>query len=981
MRKDVIAPLLLMRGSLRRSRDSVLLSWSSFIESPEVAVRFTPQSLIAAVLCVSSPALSVLAQKPPPQQVTVVVVNALPQPPQPVKAVSVSVMFQNVTAGRGVTNSQGQALLQVSTDTGQQGDPHLEILSAGDLVIFEPAGGELSGLTANIAIRLLPKGSPALLGPAQIQAMLHRESLAINGLQRQVAALKQSQAGTQQKAAALGSAIAEWAEANGFTSVQVDQEVQQWADGIEKQSGQATAEQKALAEMALSHYGAAAQLFTQAGDADRQALNAADAQEQALETQVRALQAAQQALLDKERSWLVQLLDHSQQAAGADQLDLKYHEATQSLENAVAIAQTEYKKHPDDKGFHELVLKAISNAATARGHEAEVAAAGQSVPLLAKCAADFQLLAGEYTGLGDRQGWADAQTNLGAALSREGERTTGDKMMGLFDEAIRAYQGALEVRTKSEFPREWAQTQQYLCSALSNQGERATGAKALALLDQAVAACRSALEVRTKADLPQYWAGTQDNLGIALWEEGRRATGDKAVTLFDQAVKAYQSAMEVQTRSAFPSQWSQAQNNLGLALRDEAGEQGDEKAMPLFEQSVEAFQNALQVRTKSATPQAWAQTESNLGSTLAFEGARTTGDTSSAYLARAVEAYQKALEVYTEGDLPQDWARTQGNLGNALREQGQSAGGAAAVALLDQAVQAYQRAMQVFTQANVPEAWAETESNIAISRRAEADDAGGEKKEDLLDQAVEAYNDALKVYTRADLPQDWASTQFNLGIAFRDEGESATGDKALALLDEAVQCDQNALGVFTKASTPQSWAQTQEDLGLGLMAEADRVPAEKSAALFDQAMQAYENAKGVLTEADDPEDWTEVRAYLIMADLGAGRFGSCIQQAHDMTGSSVTSYQGTVRDTLQFACEWAAGNMGAALATEKTLLTHPITHPGHLWGVASTTFFLSNSPAFAKGRSSWIALFTALQNSDSAGMTAALHQLEPFLRQ
>jgi len=43
--------------------------------------------------------------------------------------------------------------------------------------------------------------------------------------------------------------------------------------------------------------------------------------------------------------------------------------------------------------------------------------------------------------------------------------------------------------------------------------------------------------------------------------------------------------------------------------------------------------------------------------------------------------------------------------------------------------------------------------------------------------------------------------------------------------------------------------------------------------------------------------------------------------------------------------------------------------------------FLSASPAFANGRSSWIALFTAVQNSNSAGMTVVLHQLEPLLQQ
>ena len=58
----------------------------------------------------------------------------------------------------------------------------------------------------------------------------------------------------------------------------------------------------------------------------------------------------------------------------------------------------------------------------------------------------------------------------------------------------------------------------------------------------------------------------------------------------------------------------------------------------------------------------------------------------------------------------------------------------------------------------------------------------------------------------------------------------------------------------------------------------------------------------------------------------------------------------------------------------------PVLKAGY-WDFSGTIHFLSNSPAFRKGRASWIALLTAIQNGDSAGMTAALHQLEPILQQ
>jgi hypothetical protein len=69
------------------------------------------------------------------------------------------------------------------------------------------------------------------------------------------------------------------------------------------------------------------------------------------------------------------------------------------------------------------------------------------------------------------------------------------------------------------------------------------------------------------------------------------------------------------------------------------------------------------------------------------------------------------------------------------------------------------------------------------------------------------------------------------------------------------------------------------------------------------------------------------------------------------------------------------------LAAEEILLpesAHP--EPG-IWDFSGAINILSQSPAFAAGRASWIALFTAVENGDSAGMTAALKQLEPILQQ
>jgi hypothetical protein len=223
-----------------------------------------------------SVAWSAPPQDSPQRGLTVVVVNADDDPVQPVQSVRVSLSFvtgsEKVVDARDATNRAGQALLLVSPEAALRGDLRIEVTGASDLVIFQPADGQLAGLPVTVTVSLLPKGSPALLGPAQIEATLHRLSLRAQTLQQQNQEMKGQLAQANEQKADLTTALIEWAKANGFDSAQVDTKVREWAEDIEGQKQQATLEQKGLAELALQHYGVAAQNFEQAFDRKRQAL-------------------------------------------------------------------------------------------------------------------------------------------------------------------------------------------------------------------------------------------------------------------------------------------------------------------------------------------------------------------------------------------------------------------------------------------------------------------------------------------------------------------------------------------------------------------------------------------------------------------------------------------------------------------------------------------------------------------------------------
>ena len=562
-----------------------------------------------------------------------VVVNAHADPSQPVQGVRVSLSFvagaEKVVDSRDATNRSGQALLLVSPEAVQRGNLRIEITGVTGLVVFEPADGQLNGLPATITIKMLPQGSLALLGPTQIEAMLHRLSLQNKHLEQENRVVKGELAAAQgQKPDDLAQAMTEWATANGFAAADADKRIQEWAKEIQTRKDQATAEQQELAELALKHYAVAAPMFH--NDAtDRFA----------------ALREKQQRDREEDRKEFQAAVDKQYQSANAYQLASQYHQATQVLEDTRDEAAEQHRISPEDPAYRSIWLDTVLRLADARKAEGASGKASESAALLAQSIKDYRELLKERSAQAERQDWARAQTNLGLALSAQGERSSGAEATELLAQAVEAYRAALEVYTKADLPQGWARTQSNLGIALSDQGKRTSGAQAKELLAQSVEAYRAALEVYTKADLPQDWARTENNLGTALRVQGERSSGAEATKLLAQAVEAYRAALEVYTKADLPQDWASTQNNLGTALSDQGERSSGAEATKLLAQSVEAYRAVLEVYTKADLPQDWAMTQSNLGIALRVQGERSSGVHATELLSAAASAFESVLEV------------------------------------------------------------------------------------------------------------------------------------------------------------------------------------------------------------------------------------------------------------------------------------------------------------------------------------------------
>ncbi|MFV0680392.1 MAG: hypothetical protein ACK5NW_08930, partial [Ottowia sp.] len=149
----------------------------------------------------------------------------------------------------------------------------------------------------------------------------------------------------------------------------------------------------------------------------------------------------------------------------------------------------------------------------------------------------------------------------------------------------------------------WVALGNALATCGQQQGQRAE-------LEQAVAAYEQALEVYTRERVPLDWAATQNNLGAALQTLGQRESGTDRLA---QAVAAYEQALDVYTRERVPLDWAMTQNNLGNALRA-LGER--ESGTDRLAQAVAAYGQALKEHTRERVPLDWAMTHNNLGAAL-----------------------------------------------------------------------------------------------------------------------------------------------------------------------------------------------------------------------------------------------------------------------------------------------------------------------------------------------------------------------------
>ena len=123
------------------------------------------------------------------------------------------------------------------------------------------------------------------------------------------------------------------------------------------------------------------------------------------------------------------------------------------------------------------------------------------------------------------------------------------------EQAITAYQQALQVMTREAMPIEWAHSMHNLANAYRDRifGDHADN------IEQAIIAYRQALQVMTRKAMPVEWATLMMNLANAYCD---RIQGPPLQSL-EQAIAAYKDSLEFFTPELFPDYCRQAAHALG----------------------------------------------------------------------------------------------------------------------------------------------------------------------------------------------------------------------------------------------------------------------------------------------------------------------------------------------------------------------------------------------------------------------------------
>jgi hypothetical protein len=865
------------------------------------------------------------------QTMVLTVVNQNYSPAHPVPNVGINMTYlagaKKVTAALIHTNPEGQVSLTITTEAQESGDLHIEIYDAPGLVIYQPAEGAVGAAQQQLTLKLLPKGSAALLEPAQIEAMLSRLSrLSLQNQQLQSQLSKQETAKPS-----IDQLLRDWAAANGFSYDEVNGKVQGWAQDVVAHRQEKSLTERAEAELAMGHYDNAAKLFAQS----------ADTSDDELERQT-------QQLLEQQHAALRTSIQAHLQSAKSDQLGGHLADATAQVAKAQTLAAAEHQLIPGDAVFRDMWLWASVMLDATRMQEARADLTENSQTELNVALQDLNTLLPQVDKETEPAIWTYVQIFRGAALIYIASRSSDQEAAGLFaqlDAVLEAATGAID---KKSDPSDWLMAEEMKGLSLAYQASRVSGPQSIAWAKQSADTFRAALDMTNKANDAKEWSELQSNLGGTLAIEAMRARDSTSPGLMAQSVAAMQAAVEATNKGSDPVAWASAESGLANALDSQGLLMDPSQAAPIYAQAVSAYKAALEIRTQISNPGAWATIESALADALENQAAHAPPAEAKDLLDQDVAALQSVLGVYTQTGYPEMWARTEWDLGEALLLDGKRTGGAAGLDLLAKAAAANRSALEVYTATGDPERWARAEANLSEALAGEGFQTGGDQGLDDLKQAADADRAAMQVFSKDAAPQVWVILDENMGADLATLGRKSSGPQGADYTKQAADAWNAAMELDGK----------------------NPVLNENLSSIYHEDLMDFAKAYDLIAEAAQEDPSPSNKLNLAEASLTDSKFQECIDTLHSIDAAQINPAETPAMQTLLLACEWGAGDKAAA-QTAAGFVAFKAGMAKSGWVTKGDRTYLASAPQFSANRAAWIKLFQSLEDGDGAGMADA----------
>jgi tetratricopeptide (TPR) repeat protein len=889
------------------------------------------------------------APAPAPMHVIVTVINKHADPGQPVPGVRIAIDFvdgsQKITEARDRTNSQGQTELIISPEALQRGDLHIEISDAPNLVVYQPGEGILTDVHPTLTIVLLPKGSPALLQPAQIEAMLNRLSRLSIQNQQLVASLRKA----ENQKPAFDQALNDWAAANGLPYNEVNDRVQAWASDVLAHREQASLVKQAEAEMGLRHYDRAAVLFQTAADENQSELDH-----------------ERNAFIEQQRERVRTMLQNRSQAANMLQLAHDFHNASLTMDKARASAAAEHRSSPSDPVFRHLWLwctllteyshwKEGQSALTANGSSTTNAS-----EILTAAVADSKATVDQMDQSTDSDLWGYAHAILAVESIYLAEVSNSQQAAQLRAQAIAASHAALQAFSKDQDPKTWGYFQVFYALSLAAQAARSitdghiTMEQAEDLLEQANAGLRAALDVYSPTQNPKEWASLQSSLAWLLDMQSLMPQAQHAVELSMQAEAAARAALSVLNSKDQPDDWGTAQGTLGGILAMRAEKTPGPQASELFAQASAAYRAVLTVRNKQDDALKWANVQHDLADLLQDQAESTNDAQSIDLLTQSIAAYRAEMEVLTKASFPQRWARAQDNLGHSLAMLGIRTEGDQSAHYLAEAATAYNSALLIFTRQDYPERWARTQRQLAGVLANQGVRTTGTQSTELLAQAATAYSSVLDVLTKENSAPEWAEIQRNFAqVRMMQGARSSSATQSKEFFTEAAKAYTAALEVVPK----------NPELLVGL------------SSIYHEYLFDFPNAYEYTLRAEAAQPTVGNKLDLAEAALTTSRFTNCIDLSNSLNEAQLDPKYKPTYLILLLACQWGAGQHAAASQTADLLASSASALSKSGWNTTGDRTYLATAPEFSANRPAWIKLFQSLEQGDGPSLADAAHTI------